>query len=127
LRKKPIFFILSTIVALTVLGFNGRRLAKAGGEKVNSTEKFKISFEKSDTIDAYKWIEHAKLAGESYIQDEIARTTDPERLDFLNKALIESKNFKIESIAKTNEDGSTYIECDVPIDLLNQNYNTTFD
>lgn len=71
-------------------------------------------FDSSETEDAKGWIADSLNKGEEYIQEQIAKTDDPDKLEILNKALQASRNVNVNDMFKENEDGSSEVKVPLP-------------
>ncbi|WP_160674136.1 hypothetical protein [Clostridium sp. C8-1-8] len=114
MRKKILSSVLTIIVASQFMFLNVIAFAKTDNKRVHGSVHLKYLFQKSETNQVYNWLNHAKVTGEKYIEDQISTTTDSDKLKLLKKELSESKNFNVKELLKTNEDGSSTIDIKLP-------------
>ncbi|HEX9060234.1 MAG TPA: hypothetical protein VF941_08640 [Clostridia bacterium] len=114
MKKRLISLMLSATV-ITSVGFcNNPGLAKVDSKHVHGKIRSHFTFKKSETTDAINWIQSTKTLGEDFISKDIAKSTDADKIKFLNQVLAESKKINVKNLFKINKDGSSSMEMKIP-------------
>ena len=97
------------LVAFLSIGLALPTFAITPNHRVDGKITMSVNFKKSEIQYAKDWLSNSKAIGEKYINNQIANTSDPDRLSLLKKALTESRSINVDSLFKTEKDGSADI------------------